>query len=186
MSDESFRAVKAVLKTALTWGLALGAFAGTLIGLYVLVFAGPGVESLPERIGEALFAGVGMGIRFAVAGAILGTLFATMVRLSFRGKRVADLSPGRFALIGAVIGGVGIPLVYQLLNIISGGPIPWSLLIDDIPWAAFVGGAGAYATIWMARRASALPEEEEQGVLGVGDPLGGMHEVGEREGVVRK
>src|SRR5690348_15512369 len=159
---EFFRTLKAILKTALTWGLALGALSSVLIGGYVLFVPGPGVESLPERIGEALFAGVAMGTRFALAGAIMGTLFATTVRFSFRGKRVAELSPGKFALIGAVVGGVGIPLIYQFLNILSGdGPVAWKYLFDDIPWAATVGAVGAAGTVWMARRAATLPAERE-------------------------
>jgi len=169
MSHDPFRAVKAVFKTALAWGFVLGAISSVLIGGYVLFVPGPGVESLPERVGEALFAGVGMGVRFAFAGFVLGTFFATMLRLSFRGKRIADLHPGKFALIGAVVGGVGIPLFYQFLNVISGGPIPWSLLTDDIVWAAVVGGAGAAGTIWMARRAAAGSEEGEPSLLGEGN-----------------
>ena len=156
--SESMRSLKAILKTAFTWGFALGAVSATLITAYAFVFAGPGVESLPERVGEAIFAGAALGTRFALAGAIMGTLFATMVRFGFRGKRVADLSPAKFALIGAVVGGAGIPLIYQLLNIIGGGAIPWSLLLDDIPWAATVGAVGAAGTIWMAKRVpSAAP-----------------------------
>ena len=161
MSREPFRSLKAVLKTALTWGVGLGALSATLITAYAFVFAAPGVESLPERVGEALFAGVALGVRFAVAGAIMGTLFATLVRFGFRGKRVAELHPGKFALIGALVGGAGIPLIYQLLNILGGGAIPWSLLLDDIPWAATVGAVGAAGTIWMAKRAAALPAERE-------------------------
>src|SRR5690242_4879565 len=168
--SESVRTLKAILKTAFTWGFALGAVSATLITAYVLVFAGPGVESLPERVGEALFAGVAMGTRFALAGAIMGTLSASTVRFGFRGKRVADLHPGKFALIGAVVGGVGIPLIYQFLNILSGdGPVAWKYLFDDIPWAATVGAVGAAGTVWMARRAAALPAEREGDLLGEPD-----------------
>src|SRR5688500_18986886 len=51
--SESSRGLKAILKTAVTWGFALGAVSSVLIGAYVLVVPGPGVHSLPERIGEA-------------------------------------------------------------------------------------------------------------------------------------
>ena len=167
--SELSRSLKAILKTALTWGVLLGAVSATLITAYAFVFAGPGVESLPERVGEALFAGVALGTRFALAGAIMGTLFATLVRVGFRGKRVAELHAGKFALIGAVAGGAGIPLIYQLLNIIGGGAIPWKYLIDDIPWAATVGAVGAAGTIWLAKRAAALPAEREAEQLGEAD-----------------
>jgi hypothetical protein len=170
MPDDFLRGLKAIFKTALTWGSLLGVFAGSLIGLFV--FFVPGGETTPtilQRIGQALFAGAGMGVRFAVAGAILGTLFATMLRLSFRGRRVADLHPGKFALIGAVVGGVGIPLIYQGLNILSGGAIPWGYLLDDIPWAATVGAVGAAGSVWLARRATALPNEETSEALASGE-----------------
>jgi hypothetical protein len=186
MSDDPFRAAKAVFRTALAWGFVLGAISSVLIGGYALIFAGPGVESLPERVGEALFAGVGMGFRFAIAGFVLGTFFATMLRLTFRGKRVADLHPGKFALIGAVVGGVGIPLFYQFLNVISGGPIPWSLLTNDIVWGAVVGGAGAASTIWMARRGAKLPREEGASLLSDGDPFEGSPAARERTHVSQK
>lgn len=179
---EPFRTTKAILKTALTWGVLLGALSATLITAYVLVVPGPGVESLPERIGEALFAGVAMGTRFALAGAILGTLFATTLRLSFRGKRIADLSPGRFALIGAVVGGVGIPLVYQFLNILSGdGPVAWKYLFDDIPWAVVVGAAGAYGTIWVARRAAVVSAERDPAEIAAPGPFGASQRIQEAD-----
>ncbi len=169
MSSDTFRGLKAVLKNAFLWGATLGVVGGGLVGLYALIFAGPGVESLPERIGEALFAAAAMGLRFAVGGAIIGTLFATALRLAYRGRALANLRIGRSALLGALVGGVGIPLVYQFLNILSGdGPVLWKYLFDDIPWAATAGALGAAGTIWMARRAAALPAEREAGALGEG------------------
>ena len=172
MSDDRFRGLKAILKNALLWGVSLGVFSGTLIAAYVFVVPGPGVESLPERVGVAIFAGAAMGVRFAIGGAILGTLFATMLRFSFRGRRVSDLHPGKSALIGALLGAVGIPLVYQFLNILSGdGPVAWKYLFDDIPWAAVVGAAGAAGTVWIARRAKTLPAERSADLLGDGARL---------------
>lgn len=168
MSDDRFRGLKAILKNALLWGVTLGVVSGTLITAYVVVVPGPGVESLPERLGEALFAGIGMGVRFALAGAVIGTFFATALRFIARGRRVADLHLGKAALIGGVVGGVGIPLFYQLLNILSGGPIPWNLLTDDIGWATIFGASAAAGTIWLARRAHALPEEERRRALEAG------------------
>jgi hypothetical protein len=166
MSDDLFRGLKAILKTALTWGFLLGATVAVIAIPLIFLYPGGGDHTFPERVGSALFAGVGFALRFAVAGGILGTLFATTVRLSFRGRRLADLSIGRFALIGGVVGAVGIPVVYQLLNVLSGGAIPWSLLIDDAPWAAVVGASAAAGSIWMARRAAALPGEKELDRLG--------------------
>lgn len=172
MSDSPFRTIKAVLKTAFGWGFVLGAISAPLIALYVFIVPGPDPVTFVERVGNALLAGVAMGVRFAMAGAFLGTLFAVVLRLSFRGKRVADLHPGRFALIGGVVSAVVMPLFYQFLNILSGdGPVAWNLLTDDIPFFAIAGAAGAAATVWIARRATAVSGEGEAALLGEGNPF---------------
>jgi len=170
MSDDPFRTIKAVFKTALAWGFVLGVIASPLIALWVFFVPGPGDHTLLERIGNALYAGVGMGARFAIAGAFLGTLFAATLRLSFRGKRVSDLRPGKSALIGGVVSAVVMPLFYQFLNILSGdGPVAWNLLYDDIPFFAIAGAAGAGLTVWIARRAAVAAGEGEAALLGEGN-----------------
>ena len=170
MPDDPFRTIKAVLRTAFAWGFVLGAISSVLITAFAFIVPGPGVESLPERIGEALFAGVGMGARFAMAGVFLGTLFSLVLRLSFRGKRVAELHPGKFALIGGVASAVVMPLFYQFLNVLSGdGPVAWNLLTDDIPFFAVAGAAGAALTVWIARRGSTLSAEDQLAALEEGE-----------------
>lgn len=186
MSDDRFRALKAILRTAFAWGFVLGAISAPLIALYAFIVPGPEPVTLFERVVNALYAGVGLGVRFAVAGAILGTLFSTFLRFVFRGRRVAELHPGKFAVIGALVGGIGIPLVYQFLNIISGdGPVLWKYLFDDIPWAATVGALGAAGTVWMARRGAALPAEKDPAAVGEGDPVARVMKGWDRERVER-
>ena len=171
MSADRFRTFKAVLKTALTFGVGLALVSGALISLYAFIVPGPGVESLPERIGNALFTGIGMGVRFGIAGAAIGTFFAVALRLAYQGRRLAEVSLARAALLGAAVGGIGIPLFYQFLNLISNGhTIPWNLVLDDSIWASIVGATAAAGSIWVARRAAALPGETEQGSLGAGEP----------------
>jgi MFS family permease len=186
MPDDPFRTIKAVLRTAFAWGFVLGAISSVLITALAFIVPGPGVESLPERIGEALFAGVAMGVRFAMAGVFLGTLFALVLRLSFRGKRVAELHPGKFALIGGVASAVVMPLFYQFLNILSGdGPVAWNLLYDDIPFFAVAGAAGAALTVWIARRGSKLSAEDQLAALEEGDAFDASTGVRERDRVGR-
>src|ERR1041385_2625556 len=108
MSENRYPFLRAVAKNALLFGTLCGTAFGTLVTVYVLFVPGPGVESLPERIGGALLAGFSMGVRFALAGAAIGTFFALAVRFSFRGRRLAEISPIKFGLLGAVAGGVGI------------------------------------------------------------------------------
>ena len=96
-------------------------------------------------------------MRFGIIGAAMGAAFSAVVRLSFRGRRLADISPLRFGLLGAVVGGVGVPLFLQTMNVLSGdGPIAWGLVTDDGVWATVFGGVAAAGSILLARRADAL------------------------------
>jgi hypothetical protein len=96
-------------------------------------------------------------VRFGIAGAVIGTVFSAVIRFGYRGRRLADINPVRFALLGAVVGGAGVPLFLQLMNVLSGdGPIAWGLVLDDAPWAAVFSAAAAAGSILLARRADAL------------------------------
>ena len=84
--------------------------------------------------------------------------FASVIRLSYRGRRLADISPVRFAMLGAVVGGAGVPLYLQMMNVLFGdGPIAWGLVLDDALWASVFGAAAAAGSILLARRGDRLP-----------------------------
>ena len=175
MSDDRTSFLRAVAKNALLFGTLCGTGFGALVTLWVLFVPGPGVESLPERVGGALLAGVSMGVRFALAGAAIGTFFALAVRFAFRGRRLSDLSIWKFALLGAVVGGVGIPLFYQALNVLSDGHmIAWNLVTDDSIWASIFGAGAAAGSIFLVRRAAALPREKTDDELRSPDALSGL------------
>jgi hypothetical protein len=157
VSDDRFRRVRAVLRNAVTWGAAWGATGGALVTAIGLFDPGPGIESAAARLGVAVVSGIGWGVRFGIAGAVIGTVFSIVVRLGYRGRRLADIDPRRFATLGAVVGGVGVPLYLQTMNVLSGGPIAWRLVLDDAFWAAPFGAAAAAGSILLARRAAALP-----------------------------
>ena len=172
MSNEPVRTLKAVLKNALLWGLACGALGGGLVGLVALFDPSPAIESLPERLGTALFAAAAWGVRFGIWGGAIGVLFALALRFGYRGRRLAELSPLRFALLGAVVGGVGVPLLLQAMNVLfGGGPIAWDLVTDDGVWASIFGGVAAGGTILLARRAAASPDEPDPARLGEPSPF---------------
>jgi MFS family permease len=157
MMDDRFRQARAFLSTAVTWGAAWAIAGGALVTVLALFNPDPGIESLVERVGLALMSGLLWGVRFGIAGAVIGTVFSTVIRLGYRGRRLADISPVRFAMLGAVVGGVGVPLFLQLMNVLSGdGPIAWGLVWDDAGWATVFGAAVAGGSIWLARRADAL------------------------------
>jgi MFS family permease len=174
MTAERRRDLRAVLRNALTWGVAWGIAGGGLAALFHLFDPDPAIESLPERVGLALFAAVSWGVRFAFIGGVIGTVFATLIRLNYRGRRLADISPLRFALLGAVVGGVGVPLFLQAANVLTGGHmIAWGLVTDDAVWATVFGAAAAGGSILLARRADALSPSagtDPDRLEGAGDP----------------
>ncbi len=168
MADDRFRHLRAVLRNALTWGAAWALAGGGIVTVLSLFDPDPGIESLVERLGTAILAGISWGVRFGIAGAVIGTAFAGVIRFGYRGRRLADINPVRFTLLGAVVGGVGVPLYLQMMNVLTGGaPIAWGLVTDDAVWATVFGAVVAAGTILLARRADALargahPEELEQ------------------------
>lgn len=182
MSDDRIRLLLAVLRNGVTWGAAWAAVGGALFTAFSLIDPGPGIDSLIERLGMALFHGVGWALRFGIAGAVIGTAFAIVVRLGYRGRHLANLSPRHFAMLGAVVGGVGVPLYLQTMNVLFGdGPIAWGLVLDDAPWAAVFGAAAAAGSILLARRADALPHGPRAGQLEHVDDPDRLPEVGQRE-----
>ena len=157
MTENRFPRLRAVLRTALTWGAAWAVAGGALVAAVSLFDPNPAIESLPERVGLALLGGMAWGVRFGIAGAVIGTAFASVIRLRYRGRRLADISPLRFGLLGAVVGGVGVPLYLQSMNVLFGdGPIAWRLVTDDARWATVFGGVVAAGSILLARRADGL------------------------------
>ena len=157
MSDRN-RRWRAVLRTAGTWGAAWAVAGGALIAGITLFNPTLGIDSIPGRFGIAVLAGMMWGVRFGLIGAVMGTVFSSVVRLGYCGRRLAEISPVRFGLLGALVGGVGVPLFLQTMNVLSGdGPIAWSLVTDDGIWASLFGGAAAAGSILLARRADALP-----------------------------
>lgn len=182
MSDDRFRRMRAVLRNAVTWGAAWGAAGGALVAAVSLFDPNPGIESLPERLGLAVVAGIAWGVRFGIAGAVIGTVFSSVIRLGYRGRRLADINPVRFAMLGAVVGGAGVPLYLQTMNVLFGdGPIAWGLVSDDALWASVFGAAAAAGSILLARRADALPRGPRPEQLDGADGLDALPAAGQQE-----
>jgi MFS family permease len=170
MTDNRSRPLRAVLRNAATWGAAWAVAGGALVTTLHVIDPGPGVGSLIERLGMVIVSGIAWAVRFGLAGAVIGTVFSSVIRLGYRGRRLADINPVRFAMLGAVVGGVGVPLYLQLMNVLSGdGPVAWGLVSDDALWATVFGAAAAAGSILLARRADALSHgpQRDQGSLSV-------------------
>ena len=147
------RLLQATIRNAITWGAAWAVAGGSLLAMAALIAPDAGQTSIPARITTAAIAAAVWGVRFGLAGAVAGTLFAAVVRLRYRGRRLADISPLRFALLGAVAGGVGVPLYLQTMNVLfGGGAIAWRLVLDDAPLSALLGAVAAAGSILLARR----------------------------------
>lgn len=170
MTEDRTRHLRALLRNAATWGVAWAVVGGALSSLFTLVNPGPGIDTLAERLGAAVLSAIKYGVRFGIAGSVIGTAFAALIRLGYRGRRLADISPLRFAALGAVVGGVGVPLFLQTMNVLSGdGPVAWGLVIDDARWATVFGAAAAAGSILIARRADARSHDAPSETLGPRD-----------------
>jgi hypothetical protein len=182
MRDNRSRGIKAVLRNAVTWGAAWALAGGAIVTALSLFYPGPEVESLLERLGMAVLSGISWGVRFGIAGAVIGTVFSSVIRLAYRGRRLADIKPFHFALLGAVVGGVGVPLFLQTMNVLSGdGPVAWGLVTDDAVWASVFGATAAAGSIFLARRADALAQRPPRDQLERVDDSDTIPTAGQRE-----
>jgi MFS family permease len=172
MTDDRSRTMQAILRTAMIWAAAWAVAGGAIMALLSMLNPAPGVGSLAGRVGLALLAGVSWGVRFGLAGAVIGAVFSSVIRLGYHGRRLADIDPVRFGLLGAVVGGVGVPLYLQAMNLLTGGHlIAWNLVTDDAVWATVFGAAVAAGSIMLARRADALAAGADRQQLGHGPDL---------------
>ena len=158
MTDDRSRTMQAILRTAMIWAAAWAVAGGAIMAVLSLLNPAPEAGALAARAGSALLAAVSWGVRFGLAGAVIGSVFSAVIRLGYHGRRLADIDPVRFGLLGAVVGGVGVPLYLQAMNVLTGGHlIAWNLVADDAVWATVFGAAVAAGSILLARRADALP-----------------------------
>lgn len=102
-----------------------------------------------------------------VLGALIGGGFSVFIATNFRRRRVEDVSPGRFALGGA--------LVTMLVVLVAGTLMNAGQMVDDVlvrPWGLYadmarvllaaggVGAATAFGTIKLAQRGVELESLE--------------------------
>ena len=99
------RQVRAVARIAVTWGVAFSALGALALGIGFAVHALP-----PEFRRAGLLATI--VTRTFVAGAVSGTLFATLFACAERNRTLATLSARRVALWGFL--GAGLPAAITL------------------------------------------------------------------------
>jgi len=158
------RRIKGALGNALTWGAMW--FGATFALLAVVNFLADGRvvpfwELLPSMV---LLSGWN-----ALVGFITGGAFATYIAGNFRGRRIEDLSPGRFAVGGSLI---AVPLTLVVVIWARVGAISELPLLQDLYMpmllSAALGGFTGFGSLKLAQ--SALP-----GPSSTPDELGHLH-----------
>lgn len=153
MADEGTpRAIRGALGNALTWGVSwAGMWVGAVAVYTVLgvIGIGPGLSPL-----NAVGAAGRFGVAFGVIGAVAGLAFSAFMRLSYRGRRLSELSAVRLGIAGGILAGLFVPAFLQAMNVLSGdGAIPMHLVLDDAPFGALFGFGAAALSLKLAQRA---------------------------------
>jgi hypothetical protein len=149
IGESKLRQLRAMVRNAVVWGVAWGAAAFVTI----LTLRTIGVM-VPAHI--RWYDALGMAIRFGVVGGLAGVAFASAIRFFYRGKRLSDISLMRFTIGGALLGGVGVPLLMETMSVLTGGGlVPWSLIQTDALFAGLFGGLAAGGSLKLAQLADA-------------------------------
>lgn len=156
------RRLLAVVRNAIVWGIGWGLIGAVVVTLLLLTGNAP-----PDA---TWFRALGMAVRVGVVGSFAGAIFAAATILLYRGRRMREMHWARFGLAGAVISATTIPLLLQLLNIVSGdGMVAWSELTDDIPLLAVLGGLAAAIWLKLAQRADVGRDDDTPPALKAGE-----------------
>jgi hypothetical protein len=107
-----------------------------------------------------------LAAKFGIVGAIAGGAFSSVIRLLYHGRRLRDISWVRFGIVGGIATGVFLPLLLQLMNLLSGdGLVAWHLVLDDGVLGAVFGAAAAGISLRIAQVTDVLPRGNKQDQL---------------------
>lgn len=153
MKASIWRAVRAAIGNAVVWGVAwTGLAMVAMIGLRAVGYVPPTIGPLDM---------FGMAIRIGFVGGLAGAVFAGVLRLAHRGRRLSELSALRFGVGGALASGILVPTAMQLSNLLSGqGLVPWGLIVDDMIYVTLFGGLAAGVSVKLAQLASRVVPDE--------------------------
>ena len=145
------RKVRGAIGTALTWALGwtpIGAAWAAYVWLSVRDALPPGAEPSLFRV-LAVVVGA-----WALSGAASGAVFAGVLALAERRRRLEELPVSRVALWGA-LGGLAVPAaVFVALRVVYGvNAVYLSALLSSAAVSLSLGAASAAGTLLLARRA---------------------------------
>ena len=164
MIKNILRRLRGALGNALVWGAAWSVATLPVIGvMYLLGLDYLGLPlALAPRIAGTLFA----------MGFVAGGTFSTYLGLAYRNKRLEDLRPGLFALIGGAFAG----LVFPMFTFATGlgmflGASFYGAMAGGVAIGAVLGGVTAFGSVKIAQKALASgekgPDELEPGQEGL-------------------
>lgn len=139
-----------------------------------LAMAGFGFLEITTDTTVSLLDAIGMSIRIGIVGGLTGGAFAAFISFFYRGKRLSDISPVRFAIGGGILALTFMMAWLGLGNLLTGGSVPpWEDINSDLLYATLFGAISAGASMWLAQRAPAasdgLEEPDEHHALNPGD-----------------
>ena len=106
--------------------------------------------------GSGLRSAAFLAVRLGIAGSVAALAFAAVVRITWRGRRLRDISWLKGGLLVGLVTGLTFPLFLQMMNVLSGdGLIAWSLVLDDGPFVGLLAAIAAGGTLKLAQRTDA-------------------------------
>ncbi len=160
LGTDTLRSIKAIVRNGVIWG------AGWTV-LAFLTMRGGRLTGMMQPFWWVN--DLGMAVRIGVLGGVVGAAFAAFIRIAYRGRRLAEINWVRFGVVGGVLAGVFVPVLFQSLNLLSGELVPLKYIIDDIAYCAVFGGLMAAGSMKLAQIAEASTGDES---LTIDDPSG--------------
>jgi hypothetical protein len=151
--------IRGWLGNALVWGVGWSLFSVPIMGVLHLMGLDYFPLGLAALIGKNLFA----------MGFVAGGTFSTYLGLAHRNKRLDELRPRRFALVGAIFSGLLVPTFTILpgLGMFLGGSFNGAMA-GGIALAAALGGLTAFGTVKAAQKAALITSPPSGSELGPG------------------
>jgi len=164
MSNENRfkRIIRGAVRNALVWGTAWAVFTFPTAALVRLTGIIPSSVSLLDLIPLAA--------KLAILGTICGGVFSLLVSVLYRGKRLTDLNWIKFGAVAGVATAIFIPLFFQGVNVVTGGPIlPWSFVTDDMFFGLYgaIAAAGSLRIAQLAEKWWPENREEPPSLIGL-------------------